>query len=201
MSSHFRSRRGIHHMMIMRILDRVWNFFWHSSLSLKLVFLGAVCIAIGLVLPWASISTPLTINAFSFVAGGVGWIISVILAGVLITLFSYDLHEKTKKHFGIVLDPRFVYVRSGFLIILLTIVVSLTFIGSARIGAEITTLSGIIMTLLGGICLAVGGKLVQIAEEKQSYKHIFVQGVEHDEDAAYKKILGNDEEDNMKLPV
>lgn len=78
---------------------------------------------------------------------------------------------------------------------------SLTFIGSARIGAEITTLSGIIMTLLGGICLAVGGKLVQIAEEKQSYKHIFVQGVEHDEDAAYKKILGNDEEDNMKLPV
>lgn len=57
------------------------------------------------------------------------------------------------------------------------------------------------MTLLGGICLTVGGKLVQIAEEKQSYKHIFVQGVEHDEDAAYKKILGNDDEDNMKLPV
>jgi hypothetical protein len=25
--------------------------------------------------------------------------------------------------------------------------------------------------------------------------------VEHDEDAAYKKILWNDEEDNMKLPV
>jgi hypothetical protein len=94
-----------------------------------------------------------------------------------------------------------VYVRSGFLVILLTIVVNLTFIGSARFGPEITTLSGVIMTLLGGICLAVGGKLVQRAEEKQSYKHIFVQGVEHDEDQAYKKILGNDEEENMKLPV
>jgi len=186
----------------MRVLDRVWNFFWHSSLSLKLVFLGAICVAIGLVLPWASIATPLTsINAFSFISGGVGWVIAVILVGVFITLFSYDLHEKTKKHFGIVLDPKFIYARSGFLIILLTVVVSLTFVGSARVGAEITTLSGVIMTLLGGICLAVGGKLVHIAEEKQSYKHIFVQGVEHDEDIAYKKILGNDEEDNMKLPV
>jgi|GEM_PF-4555439 len=81
------------------------------------------------------------------------------------------------------------YLRSGFLVVLLTVIVSLTFIGSARTGAKITTLSGITMTLLGGICLAVGGKLVQIAEEKQSYKHIFVQGVEHDEDIAYKKIL------------
>ncbi|MEI6711203.1 MAG: hypothetical protein WCK88_03035 [bacterium] len=69
MSSYFRSRRGIHHMMIVRIFDLVWNFFWHSSLSLKLVFLGAVCVAIGLVLPWARIPTPITINAFSFVAG------------------------------------------------------------------------------------------------------------------------------------
>jgi Na+-translocating ferredoxin:NAD+ oxidoreductase RnfA subunit len=126
---------------------------------------------------------------------------SVILIAVLITLFSYDLHDKTKKHFGIVLDPRFIYVRSGSLVILLTIVVNLTFIGSARFGPEIQTLSGVIMTLIGGICLVVGGKLVQIQEEKQSYKHIFVQGVEHDEDAAYKKILGNDTEDNMKLPV
>lgn len=116
-------------MMIMRILDRVWNFFWRSSLSLKLVFLGAICVAIGLVLPWASIATPLTsINAFSFISGGVGWVISLILIGVFITLFSYDLHEKTKKHFGIVLDPRFIYARSGFLIILLTVVVSLTFV-------------------------------------------------------------------------
>jgi len=69
MSYHFRSRRGIHHMMIIRILHRVWNFFWHSSLSLKLVFLGAVCVAIGLILPWAQINTPLTsISAFSFVS-------------------------------------------------------------------------------------------------------------------------------------
>ncbi len=148
-----------------------------------------MCSTIGIILPWASIATPLTIYAFSFVAGGVGWIIALILIGIFITLFSYDLHEKTKKHFGIILDPKFLYVRSGFLIILLTIVVNLTFVGSARVGAEITALSGSIMTLLGGICLAVGGKLVQIAEEKQSYKHIFVQGVEHDEDLAYKKIL------------
>lgn len=205
MSSYFRSRRGIHHMMIMRILDRVWNFFWHSSLSLKLVFLGALCVTIGLILPWATLSTALNVGAFSFLAGGIGWIITIILIGVYITLFSYDLHEKTKKHFGIVLDPRFVYMRSGFLIVLLTVVVSLTFIGSAGIlGTQIqmnTYLSGMVMTLLGGICLIVGGKLVQIAEEKQSYKHIFVQGVEHDEDVAYKKILGHDEEDNMKLPV
>ncbi len=188
--------------MIMRILDRVWNFFWHSSLSLKLVFLWAVCITIGLVLPWAQIATPLTfIRAFSFVAGGVGWVIGAILVAIFITLFSYDLHEKTKKHFGIVLDPRFIYLRGGFLIVLVTIIVSLTFVGSARVGAEIIPLSGIVMTLLWGICVAVGGKLVQIAEEKQSYKHIFVQGVEHDEDIAYKKILGNDEEENMKLPV
>jgi hypothetical protein len=57
-------------MMIMRILDRVWNFFWRSSLSLKLVFLGAICVAIGLVLPWATMTTAAApINAFSFAAG------------------------------------------------------------------------------------------------------------------------------------
>lgn len=134
MSSYFRSRRGIHHMMIVRILDRVWNFFWHSSLSLKLVFLGAICVTIGLILPWASIAESLaSISAFSFSSGCVGWIIALILVGVFITLFSYNLHEKTKKHFGIVLDPKFMYVRSGFLIVLLTLVVSLTFIGSARV--------------------------------------------------------------------
>lgn len=99
------------------------------------------------------------------------------------------------------MNPRFLYVRSWFLIIIFTIIVNLTFVGSARVWAEITPLSGSIMTLLGGICLAVGGKLVQRAEEKQSYKHIFVQGVEHDEDMVYKKILWNDEEDNMKLPL
>lgn len=76
----------------------------------------------------------------------------MILIAILITLFSYDLHEKTKKYFGIVLDPRFVYTQSGFLVILLTIVVSLTFIGSAgTLGTQIqmnTHLSGMVMTLL-----------------------------------------------------
>lgn len=205
MVSYFRPRRGIHHMMIVRIFDRLWSFFWRSSLSLKLVFLWALCATIGLILPWATLSTSLRISAFSFLAWWIGWILSVLLIAVYITLFSYDLHEKTKKHFGIVLDPRFIYARSGFLIIVLTTMISLTFVGSAGIlGTEVqmnTYLSGMVMTLIGGICLLVGGKLVQRAEEKESYKHIFVQWVEHDEDIAYKKILGNDEEDNMKLPV
>jgi len=170
----------MHHVMIIRFFHRLWNFFWHSSIGLKLVFLGAICVASGLILPWASIpSQQSNISAFTFLAGGVGWIMSVILIGILITLFSYDLHEKTKKHFGIVLDPRFVYTQSGFLITLLTVVVSLTFIGSARnlgIDTQMNTyLSGMVMSLLGGICLMVGGKLVRVSEEKQSYKHIFVQ--------------------------
>ena len=204
---HFRPRRGMHHVLIIRFFHRLWNFFWHSSIGLKLVFLGAVCVASWLVLPWATLSTSLKVGAFSFLAGWIGWVMSVVLIAVLITLFSYDLHEKTKKHFGIVLDPRFIYSRSGFLITLLTVVVSLTFIGSAgTLGTEIqmnTYLSGMVMTLIGGICLMVGGKLVRLAEDKQSYKHIFVQGVEHDEDDAYKKILGwgDNDEDNMKLPL
>lgn len=44
--------------------------------------------------------------------------------------------------------------------------------------------------------------MVAKSEKKQSYHHVFVNGVEPEEDDAYRKILGDQaEDDNMKLPI
>lgn len=88
---------------------------------------------------------------------------------------------------------------------LMTIIVSICLLGAARsINSEIrmtTEMSGLVLTLLGGLLLFVGGIIVRRTEEKQSYKHVFVQGVENEDHESYKKILGDTEEENMKLPI
>lgn len=65
--------------------------------------------------------------------------------------------------------------------------------GAARsINSDIrmtTEMSGLVLTLLGGLLLCVGGIIVRRTEEKQAYKHVFVQGVENEDHESYKKIL------------
>jgi hypothetical protein len=64
-----------------------------------------------------------------------------------------------------------------------------------------TDISGLVLTLLGGIFLCIGGVVVRKTEEKESYKHVFVQGIENEDQESYKKILWESEEGNMKLPI
>ncbi len=65
-----------------------------------------------------------------------------------------------------------------------------------------TGVSGLVLTILGGLFLIIGGAFIRRAEEKQGYKHVFVHGVEEDDRESYKKILGEESDDeNMKLPI
>ncbi len=54
---------------------------------------------------------------------------------------------------------------------------------------------------MGGLLLVLGGIVVRKKEQKDAYKHVFVQGVENEDTDSYKKILGETEEGNMKLPI
>ncbi len=87
----------------------------------------------------------------------------------------------------------------------MTILVSLSLTWAARsINSEIrmtTEISGLVLTLLGGILLCIGWYITRTLEEKQSYKHVFVQWVESEDQESYKKILGESEDENMKLPI
>lgn len=100
-----------------------------------------------------------------------------------------------------------IYVRFGALIIVITMIVSICLIGAARsINSEIhltTHTSGLVFMIMGGIFLCLGGVVVRRMESKNSYKHVFVQGIENNEDQdSYKKILGDSsDEENMKLPI
>lgn len=123
-------------------------------------------------------------------------------------LFSYDYTEKIKKIGGMNLDPKFFYARIGVVIILMNVIISTTLMGAARsinpdINIQLTTqMSGMVFTYVWAILLCVGGAIIRRTEEKQSYKHVFVQGVETGEDHdSYKKILGESDEENMKLPI
>ncbi len=90
---------------------------------------------------------------------------------------------------------QYIYVRFGGIIILMTMIVSICLMGaastiSASSNIRMTTgMSGLVLTLLGGFLLVVGGIIVRKTEEKQSYKHVFVQGVENEDHDSYKKIL------------
>lgn len=115
---------------------------------------------------------------------------------VMVMLFSYDYTEKIKKVGGMNLDPKFFYARIGVVIILMNVIVSTTLMGAARsinpdINIQLTTqMSGMVFTYVGAILLLIGGIIIRRTEEKQSYKHVFVQGVETSEDHdSYKKIL------------
>ena len=103
------------------------------------------------------------------------------------------------------LDPRHIYVRIGGMIIMMTIIVSISLTGAARtINGDIsmtTDVSGLVLTLLGGIFLVLGWLVVRKTEEKEAYKHVFVQGIENEDHDSYKKILGETEDENMKLPI
>mgnify|MGYP000258135537 FL=1 len=75
----------------------------------------------------------------------------------------------------------------------MTAIVSVTLTGAARsLNGDIhltTQLSGMVFTYVGAILVAVGGYVIRRTEEKQSYKHVFVQGIETEDHDSYKKIL------------
>lgn len=194
----FRSRRGIHHFLPVRIFMNIWFFFSKSSWGMKIVIMGIVSIFAGLFFPWIQIGDTTRLGPFSLLCGGIGWWISILLAFILVHLFSYDVSRKIQKIWHISLDPKSLYFRIGGIIILMTVIVSITLTGAARtVNQDISmTLdaSGLVMTLMGGILLCIGGVVVRRKEEKEAYKHVFVQGVENEDTDSYKKILGETEE-------
>lgn len=76
---------------------------------------------------------------------------------------------------------------------MMTLIISISLTGAARtINGDIsmtTDISGLVLTLLGGIFLVIGGIVVRKTEEKEAYKHVFVQGIENEDHESYKKIL------------
>lgn len=189
----FRTRRGIHHFFPIRILEAIWVFFIRSSWGIKIVLSGMVCIFLGLFFPWVEIGTTDSLGAFSLLCGGIGWWTSLMMILALIVLFSYDYTEKIKKSWGVSLDPKYFYFRIGAVVFLMTAIVSVTLTGAARsLNGDIhltTQLSGMVFTYVGAILILVGGYVIRRTEEKQSYKHVFVQGVETEDHDSYKKIL------------
>lgn len=201
----FRTRRGIHHFLPVRILENIWFFFMKSSWGLKVVILWIVCITLWLFSPWIEIGPTSSIGAFSLLCGGIGWWLSILLVVLVVRIISYDLTQKIQKSWHIHLGSEHLFVRLGWLVMLMTIIVSICLTGAARsINSDIrmtTEISGLVLTLLGGLLVCVGGIIVRRTEEKQSYKHVFVQGVENEDHEHYKKILWDTEEWNMKLPI
>ena len=79
---------------------------------------------------------------------------------LFIHFFSYDFSQKVQKNLNVSLDPRHIYVRIGSVIVLMTIIISISLTGAARtINGDIsmtTDISGLVLTLLGGIFLILG---------------------------------------------
>lgn len=115
------------------------------------------------------------------------------------------MSHKIQKSWHINLDPKVLYVRVGSLIVIMTLIVSISLTGAARtVNQDISMtldISGLVLTLMGAILLSLGGVVVRRKEEKDAYKHVFVQGVENEDTDSYKKILWETEEGNMKLPI
>jgi hypothetical protein len=201
----FRSRRWIHHFLPIRVLENIWFFFVKSSWGMKIVITGVVCIFSGLFFPWIQIGDMTYRGPFSLLCWGIGWWISILMMAILIHLFSYDMSQKIQKSWHINLDPKILFVRVGNIIVIMTLIVSISLTGAARTVNQdinmIVNVSGLVFTLMGGILLILWGIVVRRKEEKDAYKHVFVQGVENEDTDSYKKILGETEEWNMKLPI
>jgi len=165
---------------------------------MKIVITGVVSVFAGLFFPWIQIGETTHLGAFSLLCGGVGWWISILMIGILIHFFSYDMSQKIQKSWHINLDPRILFVRVGSIIVLMTLIVSISLTGAARtVNQDISMtidVSGLVFTLMGAILLILGGIVVRRKEEKDAYKHVFVQGVENEDTDSYKKILGETEE-------
>lgn len=189
----FRTRRGIHHFLPVRILENLWFFFSKSSWGMKIVLVGIFCLFCGLFFPWIQIGETMHLGAFSLLCGGIGWWITLLMIVLFIHLFSYDFSQKVQKNLSFSMDPRHIYVRIGGIIVMMTTIISISLTGAARtINGDIsmtTDVSGLVLTLLGGIFLVTGGIVVRKTEEKEAYKHVFVQGIENEDHESYKKIL------------
>lgn len=150
----FRSRRGIHHFLPIRLLENIWFFFSKSSWGMKIVITGVVSVFAGLFFPWIQIGETTHLGAFSLLCGGVGWWISILMIGILIHFFSYDMSQKIQKSWHINLDPRILFVRVGSIIVLMTLIVSISLTGAARtVNQDISMtidVSGLVFTLIGG---------------------------------------------------
>lgn len=128
----FRSRRGIHHFLPIRILVNIWFFFSKSSWGMKIVILGIASVFGGLFFPWVQIGDTTSMGAFSLLCGGIGWWISILMIFILVHLFSYDVSQKIQKTWHVSLDSKSLYFRIGAIIVLMTIIVSITLTGAAR---------------------------------------------------------------------
>ena len=77
-----------------------------------------------------------------------------------IHLFSYDFSQKIQKNWHVSMNPQHLYIRIGSIIILMTTIVSISLTGAARtINGDIsmtTDISGLVLTLLGGLLLVIG---------------------------------------------
>lgn len=149
----FRTRRGIHHFLPVRIIENIWFFFMRSTWGLKIVIAGIICVILGLFSPWIEIGTTTSIGAFSLLCGGIGWWVSILLLILLTHMISYDVTQKIQKSWHVNFGSDHLYARFGGIIILMTIIVSICLTGAARsINSEIrmtTEMSGLVLTLLG----------------------------------------------------
>gem|GEM_PF-1001780 len=155
----FRTRRGIHHILPVRLIENLWFFFSKSPWGMKIVLVGIVSVFLGLFFPWIQIGDTSHLGAFSLLCGGIGWWISALIIMICIHLFSYDFGQKIQKNWHLSMDSKHLYIRTGSIIILMTLIVSISLTGAARtINGDIrmtTEISGLVLTLLGGIFLCI----------------------------------------------
>ena len=93
----FRTRRGIHHFLPVRILENLWFFFSKSSWGMKIVLVWVACVLFGLFFPWIQIGETTHLGAFSLLCGGIGWWILILMIVLFIHFFSYDFSQKVQK--------------------------------------------------------------------------------------------------------
>lgn len=204
----FRSNRGIHHFYPILVIENTWKFFSRATGGMKIVLIGTICVILGLFFPWFQVVDNNlgsdNYGPFSLICGGVGWWISLFLVVLIIQIFSYDFSQKIQKNWNFSIDQKNFFSRMGWLILLLSIIICTSLTGAARTIGKVSMVedfSWLVLTIIGGLLIYIGGIIIKKTEEKISYKSVFIQGVENEHHENYKKILGESQEGNMKLPI
>ncbi|HRI35872.1 MAG TPA: hypothetical protein PK765_02110 [bacterium] len=195
--------------------NRLSFHFFHLSNPKKIIFIGAVFAIVGLFVPWFSMtgsdSSTLSYNAFSILAGYIGYIIAIGVIILFFLLLSNKNKQAVKSRIGLGFSDNACLIGIGAIILLLSFS---TFQSIRAYGIFLTQIEigrAVVFEIMGGILVIAGTWWKFTRERAEAMRETYVEnaGAREGSLEEYRAILDRlpadtvkqrSEEANMSLP-
>lgn len=176
MSYTINSRNRRFKQRLVTTLNRLSFHFFHLSSPKKIIFIGAVFSIVGLFVPWFSMTDPGTsYNAFSILAGYIGYTISVGVIILFFLLLSNKNKQAVKSRMGFGFSDNACFACIGIIILLLSFSAFQSIRAYGIFLTQVEIGQAVVFEVTGGILVLAGAWWKFARERAETMRETYVE--------------------------